>query len=209
MTRRRSAAATASLIGFVCGCAASTERDSKVTAIDPATAFNDAAFIAQIQGGLFRPTYDFDTKAASAATEVATFSSVLQPVDGPATAAIPLDGVAWQSPTALTATVPAGVPAGRYDVVVKDPRGRRMQLDGGFVSLGADAEAPVVTESESAVCEVIACKPCGSRPSDGPERGSARRSRASSPCCRCPCRGRSSAPDRRAGCGRRQAPRYR
>jgi hypothetical protein len=56
---------------------------------------------------------------------------------------------------------------------------------------------------------VRACRRSGSRPSAAPERGSAHRSRASSPFCRCPCRGRSSGSDRRVDCGRPQARRYR
>ena len=154
MTGRRSAAATA-LIGAFWGCAANTETESKVTAIAPAAAFNDSAFPALIQGDAFRPIYRFDTMAAAAGTDVGSFSATLTPIDGPAEAAIALEGVTWQSPWAIAATVPAGVPAGRYDVAVTDPRGRKMQLAGGFVSLGSDTEPPLVAVDEPAPGAII------------------------------------------------------
>jgi hypothetical protein len=155
MTRRRSAAAAASLIGAVWGCAANTETESKVTAIVPAAAFNDIAFPALIQGDSFRPTYRFDTMAAAAGTDVGTFTAALTPVGGAADAAIALEGVTWQSPWALAVTVPAGVPAGRYDVGVTDPRGRKMQLEKGFVSLGSDTVPPAVHVDAPAAGAII------------------------------------------------------
>jgi hypothetical protein len=143
MTPSRRVAATASLIGAVCGCGASTEPDARVTAMVPDAAFNDAAFSALIAGDSFRPAYSFDTMAASSHTDVAAFSVVLAPAAGGATVA--LDGVNWQSSKALAATVPAGVPAGSYDVVVTDPRGTQLWLAGGFLSLGSDDVPPTVT----------------------------------------------------------------
>jgi hypothetical protein len=135
----------AALLGAVWGYGANTEPPANVIAISPAIAFNDAALTVSIVGGYFRPTYGFDTMAAAANTNVGTFSAALTPVGGSATDSIALAGVTWQSPKALVATVPAGVPEGRYDVTVTDPRGARMQLDGGFVSLGADTARPTVT----------------------------------------------------------------
>jgi hypothetical protein len=143
MTPSRRVAATASLIGAVWGCGASTEPNARVTAMVPDAAFNDAAFSALISGDSFRPAYSFDTMAAAAHTDVADFSAVVTPVAGGAT--IPLGGVSWQSSKALTATVPAGLPAGSYDVVVTDPRGNQLRLASGFLSLGHDDVPPAVT----------------------------------------------------------------
>ena len=67
MTPRRCVAAMASLIGAVWGCGASTEPNAKVTAMSPASAFNDVAFPASIAGDAFRPAYRFDTMAAATA----------------------------------------------------------------------------------------------------------------------------------------------
>src|SRR5207344_1006474 len=99
MTPRRCVAAVAPLIGAVWGCGASTEQSAKVTAMSPASAFNDVAFPASIAGDS-----------------------------------------TWQSPEAIAMMVPAGIPAGAYDVVVTDPRGNHAQLDGGFLSLGPDTQ---------------------------------------------------------------------
>jgi hypothetical protein len=144
MTPRRCVAAMAPLIGAVWGCGASTEKDAEITSIVPATAFNDVGFPVSIVGGSFRPIYRFDTMAAATQEDSGSFSAALLPAGGSDAESILLGGVTWQSPKALAATVPAGVPAGSYDVVVTDPRGSRVQLDGAFVSLGPDTEAPSV-----------------------------------------------------------------
>jgi hypothetical protein len=144
MTPRTCVAAVAPLIGAVWGCGASTEPDAMVSAMSPAAAFNDAAFAVSITAKAFRPVYRFDTMAASTQAEHGSFAAVLTPVGGSAADAVPLGGVIWQSPEALAATAPAGIPAGTYDVVVTDPRGGRGQLDGGFLSLGPDLHGPTV-----------------------------------------------------------------
>ena len=50
----------------------------------------------------------------------------------------------WSSDKSLIAKMPAGIPAGIYDVEVHDPRGNRDQLPSGFTSLGHDTEEPVL-----------------------------------------------------------------
>src|SRR4051794_32603890 len=148
MTPRRCVAALAPLFGAFWGCGASTEQHVVVSAITPASAFNDVAFPVSIAGDAFRPIYRFDTMAAATQEEIGSFSAALTPsgglMDGSAADSIALGGVAWQSPAALAATAPAGIPAGRYDVVVIDPRGARAQLEAGFLSLGPDMEPPAV-----------------------------------------------------------------
>src|SRR4051794_1295533 len=150
MTPRRCVAALAPLFGAVWGCGASTEQHAVVIAISPASAFNDVAFPVSIAGDdrhAFRPVYRFDTMAAATQEEIGAFSAALTPaggstMNGSAADSVALGGVTWRSATELAATVPAGIPAGAYDVVVIDPRGAPVQLDAGFHSLGPDTEPP-------------------------------------------------------------------
>src|SRR6478672_541095 len=144
MTLRRCVATMAPLLGAVSGCGTSTEPSATVTAVSPAFGFNDTALPVTIAGESFRPAFRFDTMGAAASTEASAFSATLTPVGGSASDSISLGDVAWQSPSALAATIPAGVPKGHYDVVVTDPRGTHVQLDDGFVSLGPDTDAPTV-----------------------------------------------------------------
>jgi len=137
-----------SLLGAVSGCGGGSEPDAVVTALSPAMAFNDAPTAVLIKGGPFRPAYRFDTMAAADQAQQGSFSVTLTPAPGSAAegaAPIALDAVSWQGTSALTATVPAGVAAGDYDVTVADPRGRHILLPDGFASLGPDGEPPAVT----------------------------------------------------------------
>jgi hypothetical protein len=116
------------VIGAVWGCAANTETESKVTAIVPAAAFNDSAFPALIQGDAFRPIYRFDTMAAPP-NRRGTFSATLTPVGGARRGGDRAGGRDLAIAVGARGHGPAGVPAGRYDVGVTDPRGRKMQLE--------------------------------------------------------------------------------
>ncbi len=136
-------AATALLLGAGWGCAASDEPSFALTAFSPDVAFNDAPLAVMVMGEPLRPTYRFDTMAGAAATDVGTFSVTLSSASTPDS--YHLDAVAWQSPQALTAILPARVPAGTYDVVVTDPRGQRRELSQAFTSLGPDLEPPTIT----------------------------------------------------------------
>lgn len=155
MTPGRCVAAVAPLIGAIWGCSASTEQNAEVTSISPATAFNEVAFPVTITGKAFRPIYRFDTMAAATQEESSSFSAALTPMGGAATDAIALSDVAWQAPDTITATAPAALPAGHYDVAVIDPRGVRVQLDDGFVSLGPDLDAPTVQVESPSVGSLI------------------------------------------------------
>jgi hypothetical protein len=111
-------------------------------------AFNNAASTLLLEGGPFRPAYRFDTQTGSSTTDVGAFSARLVPARGQAgaqTDPISIDPVTWLSVAALTATLPAGVPPGTYDVDLADPRGEHTVLSGAFLSLGSDDQAPVVT----------------------------------------------------------------
>jgi len=150
MTPTRCVAAVAPLIGALWGCSANSEQTATVTAISPTAAFNDVAFPASIVGDSFRPIYRFDTMAAATDEDSSAFSVHLRPVagavagDGSDADSVALGSVTWTSPQGISATIPAGVPAGTYDVVVTDPRGASVQLDAGFVSLGPDTVAPMI-----------------------------------------------------------------
>jgi hypothetical protein len=144
----RSCAATVSLLGVMWGCSASTEVTGSVTSIFPDVAYNDVPFAVQIDGTLFRPAYGFDTMAGTTAAETGDFSVTFVSIAGdaaPKPVAVALEAVDWKTPTELGATVPAGVPAGAYDVVVRDPRGWTGTLHQAFASLGPDTEAPALT----------------------------------------------------------------
>lgn len=147
MTVRGCAAATASLFGAAWGCGTASDPMATVDKVSPQMAYNDAATTVQIAGGPFRPAYRFDTTAGAASANAGGFSVTLTSVSTPEAAtpvSVQLDDVSWLTINKLSATVPAAVPAGVYDVAVTDPRGQRAERMGGFKSLGPDEEAPVV-----------------------------------------------------------------
>ena len=144
----RCALATASMLGAAWGCAANPDTTAALAAISPDMAFNDYPSPVRIQGEDLRPAFRFDTMGGAANTEDGGFSVTLTAVAGGSAASdqpIKLDAVGWRSPDELGATIPAGVPAGAYDVTVTDPRGHSTVLDDGFVSLGPDQQAPLLT----------------------------------------------------------------
>jgi len=111
-------------------------------------AFNDYPSPVRIQGDRLQPAFRFDTMAGAASAEDGGFSVTLTGAAGGSAAGVPpikLDAVAWLSPDELGATLPAGVPAGAYDVTVTDPRGHSTVLSDAFLSLGPDEQPPVLT----------------------------------------------------------------
>ena len=147
------AVATVSLLGAAYGCAANPDTTAGLTAITPAMAFNDYPSPVQITGDNLRPSYRFDTMAGAASPEDGTFSVSLTAAAG--SEPIPLDGVSWLSPKTLAATVPAGVPAGTYDVTVTDPRGQAVVLSSSFTSLGPDRQPPILDIISPAPRDII------------------------------------------------------
>jgi len=144
----RSCAATVSLLGVMWGCSASTEATGSLTAIFPDVAYNDVPFTVQIYGMELRPAYAFDTMSATTAAEAGGYAVTLVSIAGgtmPMPLSVALESVAWKTPAEMGATVPAGVAAGAYDVVVTDPRGFSATLHQAFTSLGPDTEAPGLT----------------------------------------------------------------
>jgi len=148
MTARSRAAATASLMGAVWGCGANGERAAAVIAVSPPTAYNNTASSLLIEGGPFRPAYRFDTRSGNSSIDLTAFSARLTPASGASGATSPpiaLQPVSWLSIGLLTANLPAGIPAGSYDVDVTDPRGQTTGLHAAFLSLGPDNDPPIVT----------------------------------------------------------------
>ena len=138
-------ATAALLLGAAAGCGLGAEPPAVLGQMTPAMAYNDtpvaANIYASIDGGVFRPAYQFDTMAGSAGVEVGGFSATLV---GQAQS-FALDEVAWVSLGILSAIVPPGLPGGRYDLIVGDPRGHSARLPQAFTSLGMDTTPPTVS----------------------------------------------------------------
>ncbi len=148
MTVRACAAATASLFGAAWGCGTVSDPVAAVGRVSPEMAYNNAPTTLQIGGGPFRPAYGFDTTAGAANASAGGFSVTLTSVpdsESGTPVSVQLAQVSWLTIDALIATLPAAVPAGLYDVAVTDPRGGSASRPGGFTSLGADEDAPIVT----------------------------------------------------------------
>ncbi len=146
MAPARSATA-AMLLGAAAGCGVGAEQPAALTRMMPAVAYNDVARPVTIYGqGGFRPTYRFDTGSGDATVDVGGFSATLTP-SAPAGAAAryELGAVVWESVGLLGAELPPAIPAGAYDLLVRDPRGNTARLPRAFTSLGPDTTAPRVT----------------------------------------------------------------
>jgi hypothetical protein len=143
------------LLGAAAGCGIGAEPPAALVQIVPAMAYNDAPVVANIYGSAFRPAYQFDTVAGSAGIEVGGFSAMLvggtpaaqssTPPSATLSDSFALTNVTWVSVGLLSATVPAGLPSGQYDLVVGDPRTHSTRLPRAFTSLGIDTIPPTVT----------------------------------------------------------------
>jgi hypothetical protein len=150
MMRPGCAVTTAALLGAAAGCSSSREPPPSLSVVLPAAAYSDQAFTMTIEtGGSFRAAYRIDTGSGSGANDSGGFSLFLDPSPGDAAnvdaVRVPAVAVSWQNANALTAALPAGVTAGRYDVVVVDPRGARTTAPRAFLSLGTDLDPPMVS----------------------------------------------------------------
>lgn len=138
--------ATAALLLSAAGCAGGADQPMGLLRMAPRAANNDIPLPALVYGSSFRPTYHFDTVSGNAGVDVSGFSAFLAS-DAPlaTTVDVPLSAVTWEAETMLQAIVPAGIAVGRYDLVVRDPRGQSSELAQAFESLGPDLTPPVVT----------------------------------------------------------------
>lgn len=146
------------LVGAVAGCGLGVQPPALLGQMTPALAYNDAPVAANIygvDGGAFRPAYQFDTTAGTAGVELSGFSATLvrrEPAPpqsmtkpGTSTDSFALAEVRWVSVGILSAIVPPGLPGGQYDLVVGDPRGHNARLAQAFTSLGVDTTPPAVS----------------------------------------------------------------
>jgi hypothetical protein len=155
MMRPGCAVTTAALLGAAAGCSASRESPPGLSVIDPPAAYSDLAFTMKIHpGGSFRAAYRIDTGSGSGADESRGWSAFLDPSPGappaPDAVRVPALDVVWQNAGELDASLPAGVAAGTYDVIVIDPRGARTTAPSAFRSLGTDRDPPSVSINDPA-----------------------------------------------------------
>lgn len=137
-------AAAALLLGAAAGCGATGEPGPTLSSLMPAASYNDSALVLAMMGDDFRPSYEVDARTGAATLDTGGFRAWVTPYrvsDGPRTE---LRNVVWQSLELLAGELPAGTPAGPYDVTVADPRGRTATLPGMFQSLGPDTTPPLV-----------------------------------------------------------------
>jgi IPT/TIG domain len=139
--------ATAAVLLVAAGCSASSDRSAVLDQLTPMMANNNVPLPALISGGPFRPSYQIDAVSASANIDAQGFSAYLSPSDPSAgeSSQPGLSNVIWATASTLQAVLPAGIAAGTYDLVVRDPRGQSSRLPQAFTSLGPDLIPPVVT----------------------------------------------------------------
>lgn len=135
------------------GCAGNAEPKVAITAVTPAAAYSNFPISLVIEGGPFRPSYDVDTSGGSETTSEGAFTAFLSLSGGGN--GQPADKLQWLSVSQLSAELPSGIPAGTYDVEVRDPRGALAGKPMGFTSLGPDTEKPVVTIDEPTLGTIV------------------------------------------------------
>jgi hypothetical protein len=143
MPAARRGGATALLMGAAAGCGLGAQPAPALTGLAPAAGYSDAPLPVAIAGSGFRPTYEIDARTAAATVDVTGFRATLAPSDASA-APVELEDVVWQSPGLLAGRLPAGAPAGWYDLTVRDPRGVACSLPRAFQALGPDTTPPLV-----------------------------------------------------------------
>jgi hypothetical protein len=147
--------ATAAALLAATGCGGGGDSPEVIDQLTPMAANNDVPLSAIIHGRSFRPRYEFDAVSGNSRVDVTSFSAFLAPSSGqPAATAGPgtgatlsLQNVAWEAADMLAGVLPAGIPAGFYDLFVRDPQGHSLRLPQAFQSLGPDRIPPVVTIS--------------------------------------------------------------
>ncbi|HXI57537.1 MAG TPA: IPT/TIG domain-containing protein [Polyangia bacterium] len=149
-TTRTVGTVVSGLLLAVAACDSTTQPASGLIALSPDRAYADAPVAAALHGGPFRPSLSIDTSSGTANVDLRSFGCWLLPsapnVAGMATAnAIAATVTGVVSPTQLSVSIPAGLPAGVYDVELRDPAGRAGFLKSGFRSLGPDRDAPDVS----------------------------------------------------------------
>jgi hypothetical protein len=126
-------------VGLLASCESSSP-SPRLTAVQPARAYTDRALRLQILGSELLPAWELDLRTATRTGDAGGFYGWLQL----AGTSVGLQDFAWRSPGQLSATLPAGLPLGKWLLVIRDPRGQSAELPDGFESLGGDTGAPVI-----------------------------------------------------------------
>src|ERR1700753_4321460 len=129
--------ATTAILRAAAGCGIGADHPIVLTGMAPGAAYADAALVATVTGRSFRPAYRFDASTGTTAIDVHAFGATLL---GAAT--VPFQDLTWENLTSLAGQLPAGIPAGVYDLEVRDPSGFTTRLPGAFTALGADGSPP-------------------------------------------------------------------
>jgi hypothetical protein len=136
----------AMLLGATAGCGVGADQPATLGTMAPVVGYNDVALAADIYGKGFRPTYRFDAVSGDSTLDVTGWSATFAAAPAPAArGSYDLSDVIWESETILGAQIPAGLPTGVYDLVVRDPRGYTAREPMAFTSLGPDTDPPTVT----------------------------------------------------------------
>jgi hypothetical protein len=152
------------LLGAAAGCAGG-ERPAAVTAVVPTEGYNDSAIDIAVQGGPFRPSYTIDTGSGHGSIDLGAFSAFISPSPSPSPSPsgasngvrqVAVASLTWRSQTELAGTLPASLPAGSYDLTVRDPRGQMVVLPNAFTSLGPDLQRPTVSVIQPADGSLVA-----------------------------------------------------
>lgn len=130
------------LAAFAVSCSDSLPAAPEIVSIKPNQAPSDAPVPIEIQGTHLaaRVVTDFDHRTKSELD--ATFTATLVRTDGNGSQAVALLDIQLTEDSTLTATVPAGLDRGEYDLTVVDPSRRSVTLAGAYrVVVSAEAVA--------------------------------------------------------------------
>jgi hypothetical protein len=117
-----------------------------LTLVSPAQAYGDWDTPLTLVGNGFLPAHTVDPTSGRRIASAEGFHARL----GKGSQWLSVVGLDWQGPGHMTGTLPRAVtpdqlPVGSLDVELTDPRGQRSVLADGFVNLGHDTSAPLVT----------------------------------------------------------------
>jgi hypothetical protein len=142
----------ASLLAPAAGCESSPP-DPRISGIEPARAYSDRPLRVLLKGSGLLPAYRIDVATGQRTGDASGFSGQVGTGTDPA---VPLRDFTWRDPDELSATLDPGLPAGRYAVLVTDPRGARGELPDAFQSLGSDEQGPAIVIERPAAAAPMA-----------------------------------------------------
>jgi hypothetical protein len=137
-------------LAVAAGCGGSSPAPSLLS-VEPGQGFADRSLRLLLRGDGFVPSYRIDPASGQRVASAAGFSGRVGEAPG-----APLSDFTWRGPTELSATLEAGLPPGAHAVTIQDPRGERAILPEGFVALGSDTAAPVVSIERPPVQALVA-----------------------------------------------------